>query len=94
MNGVLVMYKIKDFKKWKLNNENGAGTRKSKGSRDAYVYNKKNNPNELVVLYNWDDLDNARKYFESEEFKNQMEEAGLNSDPEIQYLEEKERLMG
>lgn len=94
MNGVLVMYKIEDFKKWKLNNENGAGTRRKRGSREAYVYSKENNPDEVVVLYNWDNLDNARQYFQSDEFKNQMEDAGLKGNPKIHYLEEKMRFIG
>jgi len=87
MNNVLVMYKVKDFTKWGLNVEEGAGKRRMMGSREAYVYNKKDNPDEMVVLYNWDDLDKAREYFESDEFKNQIRDAGVESNPEIIYLE-------
>ena len=117
MNGVLVMYKVKDFGKWDLNVEEGAGYRRTLGSKSANVYNKVNNqkraknrrtihskaadvifdediPSELVVLYNWDDLDKAREYFESEEFKNQIQDAGVEEDPEIYYLEDVSRLVG
>ncbi len=117
MNGVLVMYKVEDFDKWNLNNEEGAGIRRTLGSKEANVYSKikldkraenrrtfhseeadvyyrDKNSDEYVVLYKWDDLDKAREYFESDEFKNQLQDAGVDKNPEIVYLAETERLIG
>lgn len=94
MNNVLVMYRVKNFTKWNLNVEEGAGKRKIMGSKEAYVYNKKDHPHEMVILYNWNDLDKAREYFESDEFKNQIKDAGVEDTPEIIYLEKAGSLDG
>ena len=117
MNNVLIMFKVIDYDKWNLNNEESAGNRRTMGSKEGYVYNKVNKGegeevsrtissaegdvhykdeklNELVVLYKWDNLDQAHEYFESEEFKNTIKDAGIEGNPEIYYLEERTRLIG
>lgn len=94
MNQVLIIFEVDDYEKWKRIAENGAGDRRMGGSREAFVYRDEANHNELVVTYNWDDLPSARKFFESDAFKEQMQSSGVKRKPEIHYIEEMDRLMG
>lgn len=91
MKHVLLIGKIEDYKKWKRIYDDNTGNRKANGSKEAYIYRDEDNPNELMILYTWDDLNNARKFFESEDTKNKMKLAGVQGKPEIRYIEEIER---
>jgi len=91
MKHVLVIYEIEDYKKWKRIYDDNTANRKINGSKEAYIYRNEDNHLELAVIYSWDDLDNARKYFASEDFKNKMFAAGVHGEPEIRYIEEIER---
>lgn len=91
---VLVIYNTEDFKKWKRVYESNTGDRKAHGSKEAYIYRNLENPNELEVMYIWNNVENAREYFNEDNFKNKMFAAGVVGEPEIRYLEEMDRSIG
>ena len=88
----LVRHKIKDYAKWKpVFDEHGA-TRKKSGCKGGHLFRNADNPNELIVLFEWDDLKNARQLAQSEELKKAMERAGVSDKPDLFFLEEIEKL--
>ena len=85
---VLVRHKVKDFAKWKpIFDENGA-MRKKAGSKGARVLRNANDPDELVVITEWENLKSARAFAESPDLRVAMEQAGIADKPDMFFLEE------
>lgn len=88
---VLVIHRVEDYAKWKsLYDEDGA-IRKAKGSKGAQLLRNTNDPNHLVVMTEWDDLDSAKNFVESEDLSKTMQEATVVGRPAVFYLEEIEK---
>lgn len=89
---VLVRHKLKDFEKWKHYFDGHANVRKKGGSIGGRVFQNIDNPNEAIVIFKWDTIENARKFTESDELKQRMKEAGVTEIPNISFIEEVERV--
>ena len=48
------------------------------------------NPNEIVVVDEFDDMDKARQFAQSEDLKQAMQKAGVSDHPDIYFLDEVE----
>jgi len=59
-----------------------------RGERACRVFRTAGNPNDLTLLIEWDDLELARGYMNSEELRKRMNQAGVVGVPEIHYLAE------
>ncbi len=85
---MLVRHKVKDYDKWKpIYKEHGA-TRKASGSKEARLFRNADNPNEMIILFEWDDLAKARKFAQSEDLIKTMRKAGVSDKPDIYFLDE------
>ena len=51
-----------------------------------------NDPNELVILFEWDSLENARRFANADDLREAMQQAGVADQPDVYFLEEIERL--
>jgi heme-degrading monooxygenase HmoA len=88
MAQLIIRHKVKDFGKWKpLFDEHGA-KRKAAGSRGGRLFRSEKDPNEVVILFEWEDLGKARKFTESEDLLQTMESAGVVGKPDLYFLEE------
>ena len=47
-------------------------------------------PNETVILLEWDDLENARQFAQSKDLRETMQRVGVADQPDIFFLEEVE----
>ena len=88
---MLIRHKVMDYAKWKPIYDQHATTRKAKGSKGAHLFRNTDNPNELVILIEWDNLSNARSFAQSEDLVKTMQKAGVSDKPDIYFLEEIER---
>jgi len=88
---LFVRHRVKDFAKWKPIFDEHTVTRKAKGSKGGHVFRNGSNPNEILILFEWDDLQKARQFAESEDLRRTMERAGVSGRPEVYFLEEVER---
>ncbi len=85
---ILVKQTVKDYAKWKpLFDEHGS-TRKKSGSKGGSLFRNSLNPNEIVVIMEWDAIDNAKKFTESADLREIMEKAGVIGKPEVYFLEQ------
>jgi heme-degrading monooxygenase HmoA len=83
---VLVRHKVEDWAKWKpLYDQHGA-TRKASGCQGTQVFRNDENPNEVIVLLEWDDLGKARQFAASEDLRETMQRAGVVDRPDIYFL--------
>lgn len=84
----LVHHKCEDFTKWKNAFDNHSSMRAQHGSKGGKVFQSANNPNELFVLLEWDSIENAQKFAQSDSIKEAMKNAGVVGMPEIYFVEE------
>ncbi len=88
---ILVRHKVEDYAKWKhVFDEHGA-SRKANGSKGGLLLRNADNPNEVVILLEWDDLAKARQFVQSQDLRAAMERAGVADQPDIYFLDEADR---
>jgi heme-degrading monooxygenase HmoA len=69
-----------------------AATREAAGSKGGALYRNVENPNELFIVFEWDDLANARKFAESADLREAMQKAGVTGRPNIHFVEKIEAM--
>ena len=89
---VLVRHKVEDYAKWKPFFDQHGATRQASGSLGGRLFRNANDPNELVVLFEWDDLEKARQFAQSNDLREIMQRAGVADQPDIYFLEEVEHV--
>ncbi len=80
-------HEVQDYKKWKAAFDSATEMRKTAGEKSAQIFQTLDNPNKMVLLFEWDNQENAQNYFQSDRLKQAMEEAGVISKPDISFLE-------
>ena len=85
---MFVQHSVKDYEAWKSVFDSVSDLRRRNGEKSYQILRQENGSTNLVALFEWDNLDNARKYASSPELKAAMERAGVTSKPEIMFLEE------
>ena len=89
---LLIRHTVKDFGRWKACFDRHAETRRSIGSKGGRLLRSSTRPNEIVLLFEWEDLDLARRFSQSENLRAVMQEAGVNEQPDIFLLDDVEAL--
>jgi hypothetical protein len=88
---VLVKQKVADYARWKPIFDADGANREIAGSKGGQLFRSADDPNEVVMLFEWD-LEEARQYRQREEVRAKMQAAGVLDPPEISFLEEIEQL--
>jgi heme-degrading monooxygenase HmoA len=88
MARLLVHHKVKDYAAWRKVFDEVTVNRTRFGSTGQQVYRAANDPNELFVVTDWHNLEEARAYAQSPELREAMQHAGVISQPEVTFLEE------
>lgn len=89
---LLIRHKVQDYARWKPVYDQHGTTRKARGGQDAQLFRNANDPNELVILLKWDDLEKARQFVQSEDLRQAMQRAGVADQPDVYFLEEIEHV--
>jgi len=85
---MLVHHQVSDFAKWKPFFDRDENTRKNSGSKGAQVFQNSGNPTDVMILFDWDTIENAKKFGMSENLKKTMEQAGVIGEPHFHFLKE------
>ena len=88
----LIRHKVEDFEKWKPIFDEDAENREANGSMGGYLFRNADDPNEVLVLFEWDELDKVRRYGQTDELRQKMQQAGVDDRPDFYFLEEVERM--
>ncbi len=88
---ILVRHKVEDYAKWKPIFDEDGVNRKAGGSKGSQLLRNADDPNELLILMEWDDLGKARQFTQSPALREAMERAGVTDHPDIYFLDEVER---
>ncbi len=87
---VMAKLKIEDYDKWKPVFDERKSIRKEAGSKEGILYRNSANSNELVIFFDWEDMEKAEKFFKSESLKKALNKGGAEL-IETTYLEEIEK---
>lgn len=91
MAHLFIRHKVKDYTTWKPVFDGFIETRRASGEKSWQIWHPDNDPNNLLLLFEWDKLDNAHSFMANPELKAAMEEAGVVEAPEVYFLEEYDR---
>lgn len=86
-NGVMmVRHQVADYATWRAVFDQQDEVRMASGLANPRVYQGADNPNEVVILLDAEDLEKARAFASSSELKARMIKAGVKGKPEIVFL--------
>ena len=85
---VLIRHKVQDYAVWKLAFDEHGAARQAAGSKGGYLMRNADDPSELVIVLEWDDLGKARQFVQSDDLRQAMERAGVADQPDIYFLEQ------
>ena len=86
MTYVLIRHKVADFAKWKTGYDAHLGARQQAGLKEKHLLRNIQNPNEVVILFEADDLKKAQKFASSSDLRETMEKVGVLDKPDIYFL--------
>ena len=89
---LLIRQKVTDYEKWKSAFDAHSVIRQANGSRGGQLFRNAADPNELVVLLEWDVLGRARQFAQSEEWREMIQRAGVVDHPGISFLKDGEQV--
>jgi hypothetical protein len=87
MNGfMLVRHKVKDFATWKKGYDAHAPKRVEAGLTEKYLLRGTQAPNEVVILFEAQDINRAQAFAESADLRETMQRVGVIDKPDIYFL--------
>ncbi|NIM95614.1 MAG: cyclase [Anaerolineales bacterium] len=89
---VLIRHKVEDYAKWKPVFDEHGEARRASGSKGGHLLRNIDDPNELVMLFEMDDLEKARQFVQSEDLRQAMQRSGVSDEPDLYFLEQVERV--
>jgi quinol monooxygenase YgiN len=91
MATMFARHKVSDYGNWKRVYDEFASVRKENGVTGASVHRDASDPNIIIVTHQFNDVNTAMAFANSEELKSAMANAGVAGPPEIWFSEDIER---
>lgn len=86
MKHLLITHEVEDYTAWKIVFDNAAGIRKEAGEISFQVFRYDGLPNKVIHLSPWNDMDNAKQFFNSPKLVQIRKDAGVKQ-PDFIYLD-------
>jgi len=90
MTHLIVIHKIQDYASWKQVFDEHETTRADAGSKGGSLYRKSDDPNDIVLTFEWDSRENAEAFLKSDNLREIMEKAGVVGQPEFIFVDKLE----
>lgn len=88
MPALLIRHRVASYPAWKAAFDEHESTRRANGSRERRLFQDATDPHQLFLLLEWDDLERARLFIDSDDFRVAMARAGVTDEPDIWLLED------
>jgi hypothetical protein len=88
MINVLVHHEVSDYPAWKAKFDSALDFRHQHGECSCRVFHSAGNVNDITLIFEWENLDQARTFMSSDELKARMAEAGVKGKPHVEFLTE------
>ncbi|HLL50789.1 MAG TPA: hypothetical protein VK356_08985 [Thermomicrobiales bacterium] len=92
MPSLLIRHHVADYAAWKAVFDEQELTRRANGSQGGRLFHSSSDPNEVLLLLEWDDLDRARLFADSDDLREAMARSGVTDQPDIWFLVDGVRL--
>jgi heme-degrading monooxygenase HmoA len=79
---IVTQFTVQDFAAFKQAFAAGETLRKARGSRGAHLLQNTSDPSKVVLLAEWEDLEEARKFSQSSEVRERQQQAGVLGRPD------------
>jgi heme-degrading monooxygenase HmoA len=89
---LLIRQKVTDYAQWKSAFDAHSLARQANGSRGGQLFRSASDPNELIVLLEWDVLERAAQFAHSEAWREMLQGAGVVDHPTICFLKDGEQV--
>ena len=83
---VLIRHKVRDFSEWKRGYDAHLPKRLEAGLTEKYLLRATQDPNEVVLLFEAQDLNRAKIFAESTDLRETMQKVGVVDKPDIYFL--------
>jgi hypothetical protein len=83
---LIIRHKVKDFANWKTAYDAHAGARAKAGLTNGRVTRSVDDPNELVLIFDAADLEQAKTFGASNDLRTAMQSAGVSDTPTVYFL--------
>ena len=87
MPSLLIRCQITDYARWKAVFDEHEVLRRANGSQGGKLFRSAANAHELLVLLDWDDLERARLFVDSDDLQEALRRAGVTGEADIWFLE-------
>ena len=87
---LLIRHTVQDYSDWKAVFDEQEDLRRANGSQGGRLF-RSTESGEVLVLLEWDDLERARFFADSDDLREAMTRAGVTDRPDIWFLEDVER---
>jgi heme-degrading monooxygenase HmoA len=88
MTNVLVRYQVANYYAWRAVFDAALESRHRHGEVSCRIFHAAGDADDLILFFEWDSLERARAYFASEEMKAQLEKAGVEGPPRVEFATE------
>lgn len=85
---IMIRYTVADYDKWLEVFESIEDFRLSQGGKTWRIFRNQDQPNNLMILIDWADFEQARAFVKSDEVREAMSAAGVTGPPEFTFLDE------
>jgi heme-degrading monooxygenase HmoA len=89
---MLIRHKVANYTRWREHFDDYQTTRRANGSQGGHVFRSADDPNELLIFLEWDELDRARLFADSDDLRVAMKHAEVSDQPDLWFLLDGERL--
>jgi heme-degrading monooxygenase HmoA len=84
---LLIRHTVQDYSAWKAVFDEQTDVRRANGSQGGRLF-RSTESGEVLVLLEWDDLERARLFADSDDLREAMARAGVTDRPDIWFLED------
>jgi len=91
MAHLLVIENVESFARWKQAFDSHVAAREASGCKGGYIFKNADDPNNIVILLEWDDVAQVRAFAELDSLRQAMQRGGVVGAPEVLFLEEAAR---
>jgi len=85
---MIVRHKVADYARWKEAFDGHLGARKAAGEVGHRVLLSVEDPRDVTVLLDWDSLERARRFADSDDLKQTLKQSGVVGDLDVRFLED------
>lgn len=90
MPALLVRHKVRNFARWRSRFAMHEPTRQADGAVGERIFRNANDPEEVIVLLDWDDLDRAKLFAHSDDLRETMAYREITDRLDLWYLQEED----